>query len=253
MSDFEVIYTMQTRGHISAKPSSWLFFKEHFLFPTPKENGNTQALQQHMIDNGHGNQKRLPKKEAKKVFLQWIRKRWIPTIAYPNAMRANPNSHGNRKERQAVEFESKLFAYYCELLGPDKIVEADKSTLSLGNQLGLFAAKGLVIYAGSKDTKSLWFNLHQVNCTDDEWFVYQQSYSSCFALGENEKFRKRYVLTGPLSLANHHCDKGFITFKSCEKIGISGKGKYKKGEEIFMYYGEDYFENKNCVCCNKSK
>lgn len=251
MVDHAVVYEMHKNGHVSGKALMWIFFKQHFLLPTPTSNSNTQQLQQYMQQNGCTTKTKLADKEVKKHFINWIRAHWIPSIAYPKPMRGTPNNRGTRAQRLAVEFESKLYAYYKSLLGPDRALDVATTTLSLPNHLGLFCARTLKIHHNtSKDLAILWGDVHQVNCTDSQWENYKRAYSSCFEVPVEEKpIRKRFLLTGPVSLANHHCEEGMMVLRSGGKLRVVCGKKYEKNSEIFVHYGESYFKDEKCVCC----
>lgn len=248
-TDYTTVTLMVRKKYLKPPALYWEFFRNRFLLPSPEENSTTQELLKHMKQGGHGGKERLPTSEAKKLFLEFIHKKWRPKVDYPKPCRAKPRHKDSRESRMAQNFEGKLFDYYDSLLGPDRVVRAGRSTMSgLEEQLGLFCVRELKLYASGKDLKFLWGDTHKFSGTDEQWYKYSKTHSSCFDITEHNT-RLRYILSGLLSLCNHDCNTAFLTIIGGGFATASGTNVYKKGEEIFVNYGEDYFIDRPCVCC----
>jgi hypothetical protein len=61
------------------------------------------------------------------------------------------------------------------------------------------------------------------------------------------------LYSGPASLANHHCTESQLSIGSGDSLIVSGSKRFKKGEEIFFHYGEDYFTEKTHIFVVKIK
>lgn len=57
------------------------------------------------------------------------------------------------------------------------------------------------------------------------------------------------LLSGPIACINHDCNPNceYITL-SCSSISVISLKEIKKNEEIYVYYGKDYFGIKNIYC-----
>lgn len=243
--DTDTVIKMLKKGDISPQILAWVFFKKHFLLPDPDTNKLANDMCTYMYQEGYTVKSILDKNTAKVKFVNWIRSKWRPTKFYPFAVRARPHFRSS-KGRLALVFENKLWNLYDSLFGPNRKIKAGKTTLrGIGGQLGLFCACDKLEV---KDIVYIWGDLHQVNCTDEEWKFYNQHYSSCFEL-DSLGIPKRFLYTGPASLSNHHCEESHLSIASNGRLTSHGKKKFKNGEEIFIHYGDHYFVNKKCVCC----
>lgn len=199
-----------------------------------------------MIKNGHVSEEPLEESSARAIFIGWIRERWNPCINYPKRVRGK-SDRASTQGRYVQHFENKLYDYYDSLLGPMRRFDVKPSELDLPGQLGLFA-RTTFNSARIEDRGFLWGDFHRIDCTPEKFKKYKGHSSIFFLPSEVARLGKHYVLDGPLSLCNHHCEKGEMCFDI--KGPTAGKRKYKPGKEIFIYYSEDYFQN-GCVCCKK--
>lgn len=210
-TDYTVVSLMVRKKMLSPPAIYWEWFRHRFLLPSPEENSTTQELLKHMTSGGHGGKERLTDSAAKKLFLEFIHKKWRPKVDYPKPCRAKAHHKDSRASRMAENLEAKLYDYYDSLLGPDRVIRARKSALpGLEDQLGLFCVREMKLYANGKDLKFLWGDAHIFNGTDEQWNKFSKLHSSCFDMTESN-MRKRYILSGPLSLCNHNCKIAFLT------------------------------------------
>ncbi|OXU20895.1 hypothetical protein TSAR_007079 [Trichomalopsis sarcophagae] len=79
-----------------------------------------------------------------------------------------------------------------------------------------------------------------------------------FSIMQTTMNKQPALLLGPASFLNHSCEPNY-KYVSCSKTGvtISTIKDIKKGNELVVSYGEDYFDqrNKNCECisCEQNK
>ena len=242
--DAHLLAKMRRLNHISWQIYAWVFFKSKFLGSCQTNKAAARHVCSHMEQMRAENEQYHSLSDEEKdlvdieVFRQYIRHRW-PVATYPAAVRPSPASR--------LGFENKLYHYWDSLLGPDRKIKAKQSRLIPG-QLGLFSAcDNLTI---PRDVKYIWGDLHPVNCTNEQWVQYHIQYSCCFQ-SESQMIRK-FLYSGPASLANHHCTKSQLSVASGDSLTVSGSRQFKRGEEIYFHYGQHYFTKENpCICCSK--
>jgi hypothetical protein len=62
--------------------------------------------------------------------------------------------------------------------------------------------------------------------------------------------KRKFLYSGPASLANHHCTESQFSVALEESLAVSRSKQFKKREEIFFHYGQNYFNKENpCICC----
>ena len=239
--DTHLLAKMRRQNHISWQIYAWVFFKSKFLASEATTNDVHDHMKRARADNLYQLLSDEEKEQADmKAFREYVRHKWRPTKQYPSAVRSTYVSRLN--------FENKLYHYWDSLLGPDKKIEAKQSELVHG-QFGLFSACD--DFTIPRDVKYIWGDLHPVNCNDEEWEDYHKQYSSCFQA--ELQMKRKYLYSGPASLANHHCTKSQLSVASGDSVAVSGSKRFKKGEEIFFHYGEHYFTQENpCTCCKES-
>lgn len=244
--DEQVVGVMLRKQHIAPSAAAWTFFKKHFLLPCLDSNNLAQEICMYMHTCGYTKDCSMPDGDAKQAFVAWVRNMWKPTKYYPSAVRAQPNSRDN-KGRHALNFENKLWDFFDSLLGPKRKLKVSPTTLSgIEGHLGLFSATANLRIP--RDIAYIWGDVHQVNCTDEQWEKYARSHTSCFEI-PCEGIPKRFLFSGPVSLANHHCINSYVSIGSGGSLIAHGTNKFQLDEEIFLHYGEEYFHNTKCVCC----
>lgn len=72
-----------------------------------------------------------------------------------------------------------------------------------------------------------------------------------FSIMTSDRNKKPVLFIGPASLLNHNCDPNCkYESVSTSTLRICTLRTIKEGEELFTYYGREYFEkmNENCEC-----
>ena len=246
----KVVYTL-LQNHNCSTILAWSFYKKHFLYPTPDTNPTSvelaKLIKSHYVINKDANES-----TAKSLFREWFRKMWNPTTEYPASLRGDPKKNDN-KGKVAARFELKVWAYFNTFMSPLRLIKVGITSLPglPSHHLGLYCDndEGLLL---PTDSKYVWGDFHEVYCTDEQWNKYSLMHSSCFEV-KTDKGMKKYILSGPLSLVNHHC-KSILSLDIYNMVYNDDDKhvRYNKNQEIFVDYGKAYFDKQtSCVCCQK--
>ena len=256
MDECELIHLLLRRKKCCSIILAWSFFKKHFLYPTPDTNPLSLELKNYILQYNSTQVQNTRIKQPEYIFREWFRSKWDSHKDYPSGLRGNP-SKNDHQGKLAYRFEKKIWSYFDTLTGPNRIIKADKTSLQNlpEHHLGLFAIYHIKI---PRDSAYIWGDFHEIHCSDAQWEQYSTVHSSCFEL-DTCKGKKRYILTGPLSLINHSCAFKNLTLDITTMLYLKNHSKRKKtlsftnNQEIFVNYGSSYFDNQyyKCVCCTK--
>lgn len=167
---------------------------------------------------------------------------------------------GFGKERAARDFINICYQYYLALLSPTSPFIVKESQL-LPGQLGLYVKGKYNIKVSSSSAKAklfleqhLWGALFLLT-EQEATFLHERRYPSLYNSGTDT-----YILSGPISLANHRCSSSF-GFKSQaltithfeEALGLFAKviddGTLRTNEELLLTYSNKVeFEGFGCIC-----
>ena len=244
----KVVYTL-LQNHNCSTMLAWCFYKKHFLYPTPDTNPTSVELAE-VIKSHYSLNEDANELTAKSAFRLWFRNKWNPTTEYPASLRGDPKKNDS-KGKVAARFELKLWAYFNTFMSPLRVIRVGVTSLTglPSHHLGVYCdyEAGLVL---PTDSRHVWGDFHEVYCTDEQWEKYTLLHSSCYEV-KTDKRIKKYILSGPLSLVNHHC-KSVLSLDIYNIIynGDDVQIKYNKNQEIFVDYGRAYFgKHTSCVCC----
>ncbi|XP_031777417.1 uncharacterized protein LOC116415916 [Nasonia vitripennis] len=146
---------------------------------------------------------------------------------------------------QSTKANGIFSAYLTFLKSPDvELARCNRYTMDLGCGSKVIAARDL----RQNQNLDILGLISTISETEEE-ILTKQNANFSIMISERSKKRVLLLFIGPASLLNHDCDPNCkYESLSTNSLRIRTLRKIKKGEELFAFYGQNYFNQKNSKC-----